>query len=94
MNARVTFLEPKKDPAEKKSEETKLYVVPKRALVDHGAGKGVLVVVDGKVQPKAVVVQKEVGPDVFISSGLAGTEAIIVSEQLSQLKAGDRVEVK
>ena len=94
MNARVTFLEPQKHPAEKKAEETQLYVVPKRALVNHGAGKGVLVVVDGKVQPKPVVVQKEVGPDVFISSGLAGTEAIIVSEQLSQLKAGDRVEMK
>ena len=56
--------------------------------------RSVLVVADGKVQVKPVTVQKEVGQDTFISSGLAGTEAVIVSEQLSQLKAGDRVDVK
>jgi HlyD family secretion protein len=94
MNARVTFLEPGKDLTNKKPADTKFYIVPKRAVLDRESGKAVLVVTDGKVQVKPVVVQKEVGPDSFISSGLAGTEAVIVSEQLNQLKAGDRVQVK
>ena len=94
MNARVTFLESEKSSTDKRLRETKLYVVPKRAVLDHESGKAVLVVADGKVQVKPVTVQKEVGQDTFISSGLAGTEAVIVSEQLSQLKAGDRVDVK
>ena len=94
MNARVTFLESEKSSTDKRLSETKLYVVPKRAVLDHESGKAVLVVADGKVQVKPVTVQKEVGQDTFISSGLAGTEAVIVSEQLSQLKAGDRVDVK
>src|SRR5437667_11397713 len=93
MNARVTFLE-SEDKSRGVNAEEKLYVVPKRALLDRESGKAVFVVADGKVQVKPITIRKEVGSDVFISAGLVGTEAIIVGEQLSQLKAGDRVEVK
>src|SRR3989454_1093298 len=93
MNARVTFLEPE-DKSSGVNAEEKLYVVPKRALLDRESGKAVFVVADGQVQVKPITIQKEVGSDAFISAGLVGTEAIIVGEQLSQLKAGDRVEVK
>ena len=90
---RVTFLE-SEDKSRGVNAEEKLYVVPKRALLDRESGKAVFVVADGKVQVKPITIRKEVGSDVFISAGLVGTEAIIVGEQLSQLKAGDRVEVK
>jgi len=94
MNARVTFLENEKTVQSPKAEESKLYVVPKRAVLDRESGKAVFVVADGKVQVKPITVAKEVGTDVFVSAGLVGNEAIIVGELLNQLKAGDRVEVK
>ena len=62
--------------------------------MDREDGKAVLTVVDGKVQIRPVKVQKEVGTEAFVSTGLTGTEAIIVGDQVSQLKPGDRVEVK
>lgn len=94
MNARVTFLESEEKPKITKADDTKLYVLPKRALLDRESGKAVYVVSDGKVQVKPVTVQKEVGTEVFVAAGLNGTEAVIVGEQLNQLKVGDRVEVK
>jgi len=53
-----------------------------------------LVITDGKVQSKPITIQKEVGPDVFVSSGLVGSESIIVGDTLAQLKVGDKVEPK
>jgi len=52
------------------------------------------VVVDGKVQVKPIVVQKEVGTDLFVSAGLTGSELIIAGEELTRLKPGDAVELK
>jgi HlyD family secretion protein len=93
MNARVTFLESTTKQEEPKADE-KLYVIPKRAVLDGESGKTVYIVAGGKVQVKPVTVQKEVGSDVFVSEGLVGSEAIIVGEELRQLKSGDSVEVK
>ena len=93
MNARVTFLEPASASKTSRQDES-LYVIPKRAVLQRESGKTVYVVVDEKVQAKPIVVQKEVGGDVFVSAGLVGNEAIIIGEQLSQLKIGDRVQVK
>jgi len=93
MNARVTFLEPESQ-SKRDADESQFHIVPKRAILDREGGKSVFVVTDGIVQVKPVTVQKEVGADVFISAGLLGTEFIIVGEQLSQLKAGDRVAVR
>jgi HlyD family secretion protein len=93
MNARVTFLEPEAPPTTEKR-EGKLYIVPKRAVLDRESGKAVLVAAEGKVQVKPITVEREVGTDVFVSAGLAGTEAIIVGEQLGQLNPGDSVELK
>src|SRR6185503_10155833 len=81
MNARVTFLEPTAKP-KAASAEVRLYAIPKRAVLEGEAGKSVYVVSEGKVQAKPVIVQKEVGTDVFVSAGLTGSEAIIVGEQL------------
>jgi HlyD family secretion protein len=92
MNAKVTFLEPAGKATAAKADE-KLYAVPKRAVLESETGRSVYVVADGKVQAKPITVQKEVGSDVFVSAGLVGTEAIIVGEQLRQLKIGDRVQV-
>jgi HlyD family secretion protein len=93
MNARVTFLEPAAASKTSRQDEN-LYVIPKRAVLQRESGKTVYVVVDEKVQAKPIIVQKEVGGDVFVSAGLVGNEVIIVGEQLSQLKIGDRVQVK
>jgi HlyD family secretion protein len=93
MNARVTFLEPDSKPEAAKKEESKLFVIPRRAVLDRESGKAVLVAADGKVQVRPITVEKEVGTDVFVAAGLTGTEAVIVGEQLSQLKPGDAVEV-
>lgn len=90
MNARVTFLQSKDHPRSQALENT-LYVVPKRAVLDGESGKTVYVIADGKVQAKNVTIEREVGAEVFVSAGLVGTEAIIVDEQLNQLKVGDRV---
>ena len=92
MNARVTFLE---TAAASKSagQSDRLFTIPKRAVLDRESGKSVYVVADGKVQAKPIIIQKEVSGDVFVSAGLIGNESIIIGEQLSQLKVGDRVQV-
>jgi len=91
MNARVTFLGVENPQS---SQETKLIIVPKRAVIERESGKAVYVVADGKVQSKPITVQKEVGTDVVVSQGLIGNESVIVGDQLAQLKVGDKVEVR
>ncbi len=90
MNARVTFLAPASDKTEKK-QETTMFIVPKRAVIDRQSGKAVLVIGDGKVQSKPITIDKEIGTEVFVSQGLTGSESIIVGDQLPQLKVGDKV---
>jgi len=91
MNARVTFL----DTSEKSKpvSDERLFIIPKRAVTQRDSGKAVYVVVDGKVQTKPIIVQREVSGDVYVSAGLTGNESVIISEQLSQLKIGDPVQV-
>jgi HlyD family secretion protein len=91
MNARVTFLGTENPQT---SQETKLIMVPKRAVVERESGKAVYVVADGKVQSKPITVQREIGSDVVVSQGLSGTESVIVGDQLAQLKVGDKVEIR
>jgi hypothetical protein len=62
--------------------------------MDGESGKTVYVVNEGKVQSKPITVQKEVAGDVFVSAGLVGGEALIVGEQLTQVRPGDRVDIK
>jgi hypothetical protein len=97
MNARVTFLEMQQEPpgsGDSEKDAATLYVVPKHAVMERETGTSVFVISDGTVQVKPITVEKEVGPDVFVSAGLVGTESIIVGDSLDQLKAGDRVEVR
>jgi HlyD family secretion protein len=91
MNARVTFLGTENPQT---SQETKLIMVPKRAVIERESGKAVYVVADGKVQSKPITVQREIGSDVVVSQGLIGTESVIVGDQLPQLKVGDKVEIR
>jgi HlyD family secretion protein len=56
MNARVTFLERPSEP-KAAAAETRLFVVPKRAILEREMGKAVYVVTDGKVQVKPITVQ-------------------------------------
>jgi hypothetical protein len=52
-----------------------------------------LVVTEGTVKLRPVTIAREVGGDAYVSSGLSGSESVILGDALSQLKAGDRVEV-
>ena len=91
MNARVTFLSTA--PPKKETTEPRLYVVPRGAIIEREGVKSVLVVVDGVVKTKPVSVAKEAGNDAFVSTGLTGSESIIVGDNLEELKIGDRVEI-
>jgi HlyD family secretion protein len=91
MNARVTFFAPEQ--AARGTGE-KLFLIPKRSVVERGTGKTLLILHDGRVQEQPISVEKEVGSDLYVSKGLSGGESIIVGDQLQELKAGDRVEVK
>ena len=93
MNARVTFLAPEAARTASETPAERLYAVPKAALVTHEGGKAVLIVSEGIVKVKPVTIGREVGGDAYVSSGLSGSESIILGENLKQLKAGDRVEV-
>src|SRR5207253_2911286 len=74
MNARVTFMSTEEV---QKKEDSRMYVVPKRAVIEREGLKRVVVIADGKVQTKPVTVEREVGSDVYISAGLIGSESII-----------------
>src|SRR5207247_10942539 len=52
MNARVTFLAAPSEKSDK--QETTMFIIPKRAVVDRQSGKAVLVIADGKVQSKPI----------------------------------------
>jgi HlyD family secretion protein len=91
MNARVTFLS--NAPAKTEVSEEKFYTVPKEAIVDREGKRVVFVVSDGVVQVKPVSVSREVAGDAYVSSGLTGSESIIIGENLKELKPGDHVEV-
>ena len=96
MNARVTFLTAESTSKEKENEESniRVYVIPRSTILDRAEGKAVLVLSDGVVQSKPVTIAREVGGDAYVSSGLAGNEAIISGEILKQLKIGDHMEMR
>jgi HlyD family secretion protein len=89
MNARVSFLS--EVPTKKAVTEEKLYIVPRSAVVDREGETTVFVVSDNIASVKPIVVAKEMGDDVYVSSGLTGKESIIVGDALKEVKAGDRV---
>jgi hypothetical protein len=60
--------------------------------VEREDGKAVFVASDGVVQVKPVDVARELGADVYVSSGLTGNESIIIGAELGQLEIGDKVE--
>jgi HlyD family secretion protein len=92
MNARVTFLSPEQEKKDAAAAE-RLFVIPKAAVVSRDGGKAVLVVAEGVVKVKPVTIGREVGGNVYLSSGLSGSESIIIGDNVSELKAGDPVEV-
>jgi multidrug efflux pump subunit AcrA (membrane-fusion protein) len=54
-------------------------VVPTSALVFDSAGTKVWVVQDGKVYPKDVNVGRDLGTEIEVASGLAGTESVVTN---------------
>jgi len=89
MNARVSFLS--EAPAKKEVAEEKLYIVPRIAVVEREGSKSVYVVSDNVASVKPIVVAREMGDDVYVSSGLTGKESIIIGDALKNIKPGDRV---
>jgi len=94
MNARVTFFASEEASRTAKAGPPRLYIIPKRSVLERETGKAVLIVQNGRAQEQPITVEKEVATDVFVSKGLTGNESIIIGERLQQLKSGDRVEVK
>ena len=94
MNARVTFFASEEASKKAKAESAKLFIIPRRAVVERESGKAVMIIQNGRVAEQPITVNKEVATDVFVSKGLTGSEAIIVGEQLTQVQAGARVEPK
>jgi len=92
MNARVSFL-PKAPAKKEETKEENLYLVPRDAIVERGGGKAVFVVSNGVAEERPISVARESGKDVYVSSGLSGSESIIIGEVLKQLKSGDRVQI-
>ena len=93
MNARVTLLAEAPPEGKAKPAET-LFIVPRRAIINREGGKAVYVAAAGVVQIKPVTIAKDNASDIYVSAGLSGSESIIIGDQLTQLKAGDRVEPK
>jgi HlyD family secretion protein len=93
MNARVTFLSPEQDKKDTNAAAERLFAIPKAAVVSRDGGKAVLVVLEGVVNVKPITIGREVGGDVYVSSGLSGNESVILGDNVNELKAGDPVEV-
>ena len=71
MNARVTFFASDATRAAN-TDTAKLFIVPKRSVLDRETGKAVLIAQNGRAQEQPVTIEKEVGSDVFVSTGLNG----------------------
>jgi len=93
MNARVTFLSPEQARKDESTPPERLFTIPKAGVVSRDGGKAVLVVSEGVVKVKPITVAREVGGDVYVSNGLSGGESVILGDNVSELKAGDPVEV-
>jgi HlyD family secretion protein len=91
MNARVTFLTELEKTTSAPDE--KLYAVPAGAIVKRESGKAVFVASEGTVHVKPIVVAREAAGNAYVSAGLTGSESVIIGDALSQLKAGDPVEI-
>jgi HlyD family secretion protein len=93
MNARVTFLSTA--PVKQETAPEKLYVIPRAAVIDRDGGKAVYALTaDDVVQARPISIRRQVGNDVYVSSGLAGNESIIMGDILAELEPGDRVETR
>jgi hypothetical protein len=58
-----------------------------------GASVVYVVDIEGIVRAQPVSIGRELGNDAYVSSGLTGSESIIMGAILDRLKPGDRVEV-
>ena len=67
MNARVTFFASEESRAKKAA---RLFIVPKRSVLDRDTGKAVIIAQDGRAQEQPITVEKEVGSDVFVCEGV------------------------
>jgi HlyD family secretion protein len=93
MNARVTFLSTAPPKTATETPQERLFAVPKAAVVDREGGKAVFVVSEGVAQIRPIKIGREVSGNVYVSSGLSGSESIIIGDTLNELKVGDRVVV-
>ncbi len=89
-NAKVNFLEEKKDTAA--ARESRI-LIPKTALVSGGSGSDVFVVRGGRAVRQSIEAGRELWGQVEVRSGLAGGEQLIV-RGLEGLKDGDKVTIK
>ncbi len=88
-NAKVNFLEEKKDGAA--ARESRI-LIPKAAIVSAGSGSGVFLLKDGRAARQNIEAGQELWGQVEVRSGLDGGEQLIV-RGLEGLKDGDKVTI-
>ena len=89
-NAKVNFLEGKREPAER--QESRI-LIPKAAVLGDGSGSAIFLFKDGRAVRRGVETGRELWGQVEVKAGLAGGEQLIVTG-LEGLRDGDKVTVK
>jgi HlyD family secretion protein len=89
-NAKVNFLEEKKDTAG--ARESRI-LIPKTAIMSNGSGSDVFLLKDGRAVRQSLETGRELWGQVEVRSGLSGGEQLII-RGLEGLKDGDRVAIR
>jgi HlyD family secretion protein len=89
-NAKVNFLEEKKDTAG--ARESRI-LIPKTAIMSNGSGSDVFLFKDGRAVRRSLETGREFWGQVEVRSGLSGGEQLII-RGLEGLKDGDRVAIQ
>jgi RND family efflux transporter MFP subunit len=93
MSAKVTFLEPDKEPTSPAAAAAPVVLVPRDAVVTRDGKPHVFLLREGKVRAKPVVLGTERQGQVEVKEGLAGGETL-VARPGDGLKDGDTVRAK
>ena len=93
MSAKVTFLEPEKQPTEPAATAPAVVLVPREAVASRGGQMVVFLVREGKAVARPVVLGTERKGQMIVKNGLSGGEVVVARPQ-DDLKDGAAIRVK
>ncbi len=93
MSAKVTFLEPEREPVAATAQPAPVVLVPREAVASRGGQQVVFLVREGKAVARPVVLGTERKGQVIVEEGLSGGETLVASPS-DDLKDGSVVRVK